>query len=116
MKAAEGGRVAIFLSVEIVEEISRVLSYPKIERIYRAEGLRKSDLVEAVIKAGKFVKPTTRVRVVEEHPADDKFIECALAAGAGCIVGGNRHLFKVASYKNVKILSMSDFLLAMDVE
>ena len=45
-----------------------------------------------------------------EHLADDKFIECARAAGAHYIVSGDKHLLKVACYKKTQIVSVNEFL------
>ncbi len=81
IKAAEQNKVSILTSEEIVAEISQVLTYPKLKNIYQAEGLRSEDLIETVLKIAKFVKVTKKLNVVKEHPADDKFIECAQAAG-----------------------------------
>lgn len=110
VKAAEDGKVAIVASEEIVGEISQVLNYPKLRKVYQAAGLRHKDLVEAVLKVVKFVEVSKRVSVVVEHPADDKFIECALAANADYIVSGDRHLLKIGGYQRTRVLSVSEFL------
>ena len=110
IKAAEDRKVSIVASEEIVGEISQVLNYPKLAKICQAEGLRHEELIEAVLKSCKFVKVTKKVKVVLEHPADDKFIECALAAGADYIVSGDKHLLKVGCYGLIHILSVSEFL------
>jgi predicted nucleic acid-binding protein len=61
----------------------------------------------AVLKIGQFVKVTQKVNVVKEHPADDKFIECAMAVSANYIIIGDRHILKVVSYKKTHILSVT---------
>jgi putative PIN family toxin of toxin-antitoxin system len=116
MKAATDHRVSILTSEEIVAEISRVLTYPKLKKAYQAEGLSHEDLIEAILKIGKFVKVTKKVNVVQEHPADDKFIECAFAAGADYIVSGDKHLLKVVSYKKTQILSVNEFLKVLETK
>ncbi len=110
IKAAEQYRVIILTSEEIVAEISQVLTYPKLKNTYQAEGLRSEDLIENVLKIAKFVKVTKKLNVVVEHPADDKFIECASAAGADYIVSGDKHLLKVSCYKKTQIVSVNEFL------
>ena len=42
VKAAEQGKVCLIISEEIIEEISQVLSYPKLKKVYEAEGLPAS--------------------------------------------------------------------------
>jgi putative PIN family toxin of toxin-antitoxin system len=110
IKSAEEQNVSIFLSEEIVAEITQVLTYPKIKNVYKTSGLTSEDLVKAVLKTAKFVKVTKKLHVVEEHSADDKFIECAKSAKADYIISGDKHLLKMACYKRTKIVSVSEFI------
>lgn len=114
IKAAEHGKVRLVTSEEIVREISQVLNYPKLRKVYEAEEMCHEELIEAVLKIVRFVKVTRRVEVVLEHPADDKFIECALEAKADYIVSGDRHLLKVGAYKKIQIVSVNEFLRVLE--
>jgi putative PIN family toxin of toxin-antitoxin system len=58
VKVAEKGQFVILLTEEIAGEISQVLAYPKIAKVYQAAGLRREDLVEAVLKIGK-IRPSS---------------------------------------------------------
>jgi putative PIN family toxin of toxin-antitoxin system len=98
------------LSEDIVGEITQVLTYPKIKNVYTTLGLQSEDLIEEVLKNAKFVKVTKKLYVVEEHSADDKFIECAQAAGADYIISGDKHLLKIACYKKIQIISVREFI------
>lgn len=110
IKIAEKRQVGIFVSEEIVFEISQVLSYPKIVNAYQGTGLKREDLVEMVLKTAKFAKPTKKVHVVEEHPADNKFLDCAMAANAEFLVSGDKHLLKIVAHGKTKVVSVADFL------
>ncbi len=110
VKAAEDRKIRIFISEEIIVEISHVLGYAKLEKIYQAEGLRREDLIEKVLKIGKFVKVNEKVNVVREHSADDKFLECALETEADFVVSGDRHLLKIVRYGRTKVLSVNEFI------
>jgi putative PIN family toxin of toxin-antitoxin system len=114
IKAAEEGKLDIFASEQTVGEINQVLAYPKIAKILQADGLLHDELIEAVLKVVKFVEVTKTVKVVLEHPADDKFIDCALAARADYIVSGDKHLLKVGSYKKTRIVSVAEVLQILD--
>lgn len=50
------------------------------------------------------------LHVVVDDPDDDKFIECALQAGAPVIVSGDHHLLDIGAYKGVCVLSAADFV------
>ncbi len=68
------------------------------------------ELIESVLKVVRFVRVTNLVKAVFEHPADDKFIECALEAKADHIVSGDKHLLKLGTYGKIKIVSVNEFL------
>ena len=110
IKSAETQNVSIFLSEEIVGEITQVLNYPKIKNVYTTLGLQSQDLIEAVLKIAKFVKVTKKLYVVLEHSADNKFIECAQSANADYIISGDKHLLKIACYKKTQIVSVREFI------
>jgi len=110
IKASEQGKVRLFASEEIVREISEVLKYPKLKKVYEAEDMCHEELIEAVLKVVSFVNVAQRVKVVLEHPADDKFLECALEAKADYVVSGDKHLLKVGNYKKINVVTVNGFL------
>ena len=67
-----------------------------------------------MLKTEKFVKVTKRINFIAEHPADDKFIECAQAAGANYIVSGEKHLLEAVRYKKTQIVLVKKFLQLME--
>jgi putative PIN family toxin of toxin-antitoxin system len=50
------------------------------------------------------------LRIVAADPDDDKFIECAVAAGAAVIVSGDHHLLDLGKYGDIQILTAAEFL------
>ena len=90
-------------------EISRVLTYAKIAKIYQAEGLLGDQLIETVLKIAKFVKVTKKLKLFLHIPQTIR-TECASAAKADYIVTGDKHLLELASHKETKILSVNEFL------
>lgn len=94
-------------SKEIIEEYIRVLAYPKFELseeeinfLLRHEILPHFEILR--VKVG----PT----LVRKDPSDDKFIRCAQAVGGRVIISGDQHLLKLSPYRQIQILSPSDFL------
>jgi len=93
-------------SKETIEEYIRVLAYPKfqlsdeeISFLLHYEILPHFEILR--IKEG----PT----IVSKDPSDDKFIRCAQAGGR-IIISGDEHLLKLSPYREIQILSPSDFL------
>ena len=60
------------------------------------------------------IEITGQVKAVVADPDDDKFIECAMVAGANIVVSADGHLLDLAQYQNIRILSASDFLVKVD--
>ncbi|MEM2130338.1 MAG: PIN domain-containing protein [Candidatus Bathyarchaeia archaeon] len=106
IKVAEEGKVEIAVSKKIAVEISQVSNYSKLRIVYLVAGLSHKDLVEAVLKVPKFVEVPKRVIVVLEYPADDKFIECTMVAGADYVVSSDRRLPEIGGYKRAWALSV----------
>ncbi|RMH03923.1 MAG: putative toxin-antitoxin system toxin component, PIN family [Nitrospirae bacterium] len=58
-----------------------------------------------------FATNTPHLTIVHEDPADDKFIECAVALHAQVIVTGDKALRAVQDYMGIKIFTPREFLM-----
>ncbi|HPW18899.1 MAG TPA: putative toxin-antitoxin system toxin component, PIN family [Candidatus Aminicenantes bacterium] len=103
------GELTLCLSSPIVEEYVAVL---------RRLGLEGEDelgeLLDLFARGTHllFAAATPRLDVVAADPADNKFIECAVALHADVIVTGDKALRRVGSYMGIRILSPGEFLKA----
>ena len=57
------------------------------------------------------VRPRGRIRLLKDDP-DKRILECAVAAKADAIVTGDKALLKLHDYKDIRILTLRDYLLA----
>ena len=57
-----------------------------------------------------FAGKTPKIKVVKEDPDDDKFIECAVALEAECIITGDKALLAVKNYMGIRIMNPREFL------
>ena len=57
-----------------------------------------------------FTTKTPKIRAVKDDPADDKFIECAVALKAEAIITGDKALRAMGEYMGIKILTPQQFL------
>lgn len=103
---ASEGKIALFSSFAILEELVRKLNDPKFENI-RIE--RKESLFKAVVAHTRIVAPGMRVRKCRDA-SDDMFIECAVEARAAYIITDDRDLLSVKKYRGVQIVRLNDFL------
>lgn len=86
--AVSANRLIWCVSPAVLAEYGAVLRRPKFSRI-------PVDLINAFLQraaAGKLVHPTTSLNISPDGP-DNRFYECAEAAGADYIVTGNRKDF-----------------------
>lgn len=110
VEAAEDGRISVMVSEEIVEEIGRILSYPRLREIYEGAGVSREELTGAVLRIGRLVEVKRRISMIREDPADDKFLECASDGGADFVVSGDEHLLRIQRYQRIRTLSVRQFL------
>jgi putative PIN family toxin of toxin-antitoxin system len=100
------GRVTICLSAEILTEYLSVLA---------GLGLAGTPAMEELLEFFRkrpnivFVDPETRIRAVAADPGDDKFLECAAAASARCIVAGSGPLLDVKKHGDILIMTPAEF-------
>ena len=56
------------------------------------------------------VVPTRRVDLIQEDPADNMFLECAVEARADYLISGDRHLRHLGGLGGIPILSPREYL------
>jgi putative PIN family toxin of toxin-antitoxin system len=98
------GDIALFVSPPILAEYQRVLYKPKLKFDPRR--------VEAVLldigRASQLLHPT-RILADAQHEPDNRFLECAEAAGAEFLVTGNKRHFP-NDWKPSKIVNAREFI------
>ncbi|MEI8011856.1 MAG: putative toxin-antitoxin system toxin component, PIN family [Candidatus Omnitrophota bacterium] len=104
LKAWHTGQFQLLLSDEILHEYKLVLH----EMTQKKPVLNPQKIVSFIRHTAHFVKPVTLHHQVCTDKDDDKFIACALAAKA-IIVTGDKALLKTAGYKNLTVLTPSEF-------
>lgn len=57
-----------------------------------------------------WVEAPGRLHLISSDPSDNKFLECALAAGADLIVSGDRHLLALGEFRGLPILDPAQAL------
>ena len=99
-----GGHVKACASGEIIKEYEEVLE----EMISRKQGVLRKDLFQFLMKRIEIAQPVSEVRVCRD-PDDDKFLSCAIEAGALYIVSGNKDLLDIGEYDGVTIITAAEF-------
>ena len=106
LKKGITGELTLYASKNILEEIYRVLDYPKFGFTAEQKNSAKLILTEAV----KIINIPHKLELIKDDPSDNKFLECAVAADADYIVTGDKHLLRIGSLGKTVILKSRDFL------
>jgi len=79
-------------------------------RKFRWSATRVREARAAIGDFTVLVHPRQPVSVVREDEADNRILECALAAGADAIVTGDHHLLELRRFGGVRITTPREFL------
>ena len=109
LELARRGRIELFVSMPIVREVEGVL-----KRKFRWPSNRAREAAATIREFASSVEPTEQLAVVQKDEADNRVLECAVAAKATVIVSGDSHLRDLGSFRSVRILSPRDFLTALN--
>ena len=99
-------------AVVLLEELDRVLRYPRLQRYYTEEERRRYVAMVAVLS--EVIDLPESVPRICRDPDDDWVIACAVAGEADVIVGGDRDLLALGRAGEIPILSAAQFLSLLD--
>ena len=98
------GDFELCTSVAILTELARKLD----EKF--AWGKREiAQLIISISNVATVLKTAQWLKVLSDDP-DNRILECALKAETNFLVTGDKHLLKLGSYENCKIIKLSAFL------
>lgn len=100
------GQVQLATSPELINELGRVLRYPKLQ-------LEESDVtafVGDVVHHARIVRPSTHLKVIEEDPDDNRVLECAVSAEADWVASGDAHLLDLGEFSGIPIKPPAEVL------
>ncbi len=99
------GKYELVVSLDCISELINVLKDFKIK--LPDDMIR--EWVDLIISNAVLVEPKEKLDFVKEDPADNMFIEAAVAGNADYIVSQDNHLLKLKEINGIKILSPEEF-------
>ena len=111
----EADTFEIVTSPALLAELQRVLEYPHITK-YFEDPQNWAAFLKRFRGVATVVEPDLEPDVIDEDPTDNRFLECAGAAGASYIISGDNHLLAIEEYKGIVILKPAQFLTLMELE
>jgi uncharacterized protein len=104
LDAALAGHFELVISPALLDELRRVLSYPKLQAVIGDA----DELVKFLALAAVVVTPTETIAVSRDP--DDRLIEAALAAHADVIVTGDQDLLILGHIGQIQVRTPREFL------
>jgi len=104
------GKVNLFFNMDMLTEIERVLSYPKIGKKYCISEEEISGILGILVRYGMLVIERGREEIIEENHSDDMFLSCARHCEADYIISGDRHLLRLKSYLGIPIVTPATYI------
>ena len=102
MELCRSGRLRLVLSREVDRENRRILEKVRPPDAYW-------DRLEEMAEKAEWVEPAEEIRASED-PDDDKFLSCAIAGRADCVVSSDQHLLALDGYRDLRICTPGAFL------
>ena len=63
-----------------------------------------------IYQFSEFVIPEEKIKLIKADPADDKFLEAAIAGKVDFMVSGDDHLLELREFRSIPILSGREFM------
>lgn len=106
----------LLISKAILDEIGRVLRYPKIAALHKLTETELQTFLALLSEEGLVVAPTKTLHVSLDE-SDNRYIECAVDGGADYLVTGDKlHLLPIGEYQGVQVVSPAVFLAALQLD
>lgn len=93
------GQVTLITSRPLLSELGRVLTDK-----FGWEPSYAQEVVAQLVRIAVVVDTTEHVTDIEDDPADNRVLEAAAAGAADVIVSGDRHLRRLGSWRDIRIV------------
>ncbi len=110
LRAWREGRFELVTSAPILEDLRRVLFYPRIRRRHGFSDEEIQLFIDALALAATVTAGDLEVEAVPDDPTDDKVLACALEAEADYVVASDEHLISLGHFRGIPIVPPRQFL------
>jgi putative PIN family toxin of toxin-antitoxin system len=105
------GDYTLVYSTPLLDELIEKLALSRIRQKYRLGEREIEALVALIVLRGELVVPHRQVKVCRD-PADDMFIDAALAGKVSYVVTGDKDLLTLKKFETVRFVTPRTFLMA----
>jgi putative PIN family toxin of toxin-antitoxin system len=106
LKICRLSNLEVFISKNIIVEIETKL---KNKFFWNEKQIRL--FIENILEFCSIAEISEKIIYIKDDADDDKILECAVTSKCAYIVSGDKHLIKLKSFRNIKILKPAEFLI-----
>jgi putative PIN family toxin of toxin-antitoxin system len=99
----------------LLQEIERALTYERVRTRLKLSENELKTFLRKFRTSTVNVEPPATLDLIKKDPADNRVLECALAARAAYLVTGDEHLLELKEYQGIVILPPAGFLLVLEI-
>jgi len=100
------GKVRIYFSEELFEEIVKVIDYPRIQKIISKN--KFYELISLLDEKIIFIKPDCKINDCRDIK-DNFLLELAISSHCDYLITGDNDLLVLDPYRNIRIITASEF-------
>jgi putative PIN family toxin of toxin-antitoxin system len=104
----------VLVSASIIDEIGRVLRYPRIVKRHGQDAGTIQRFLELLSSQALIVEPAIVLDVIKEDESDNRYLECAVEGKARYIISGDKHLLDLGEYQGIVILPPAAFVTLLE--
>jgi putative PIN family toxin of toxin-antitoxin system len=97
-------------SLQIVKEVSRVLSYPRIKERFKPKEDNVRRFFRLIFRKAIISKDTYHTDKIVDDPTDNKFLACALEKKADYIASRDPHLRSLKHFHGIQTVDATTFI------
>ena len=110
MEMWKNGRFHLITSPYLVNELTRVLTYPRIAKRLRVTGAETATIIQYLLANAEMMPGTLQLPGVTRDPKDDAVVACAQEGNADYIVSGDDDLLVLEEFQGIQMIRPTDFI------
>ena len=107
LRACRAGRFSLLTSPQLLEELTKVLTYLKLQVFAKHEDLPQ--ILEWLYSPERLVFPRRTIQVIASDPSDNRVLEVATEGRAEAVISGDDHLLGLRVFERMPILTAAAF-------
>ncbi len=104
------GSFTLVTSFYLVEEVTHVLTYPRIARRLQLGDAELAAILAALLSRAKVTPGQLRLLGVTRDSKDDAVVACAVEGKADYIVSGDQDLLALGEYEGIQVVTPRQFV------